>query len=142
MAQYTQMVSERIRRIAIILATAGTLGVLFYTYLHFSENNVFPPIASVGKEIFASISIGWVLGVSLYLFNHQLDRWIPWRKYFAARFLTGYISNLAIGLTLTIGLALAFIHLSGKEHFWTGLTPRDEDVIVKITILLLTSLFI
>lgn len=142
MAKYTQMVSERIRRIAIVLATAGTLGVLFYAYLHFSENNIFPPIASVGREIFASIFIGWVLGIALYLFNRQLDMWIPWRKYFAARFLTGYFSNLAIGLAITIGLALAFIHLSGKESFWTGLTPRDEDVIVKITILLLTSLFI
>lgn len=142
MAQYKQMVTERIRRIAIILATSGTLGVLFYTYLHFSENNIFPPVAAVGKEIFASIFIGWVLGICLYLFNRQLDKWLPWRKYFAGRFLVGYVSNLVVGMAITIGLALAFIHLSGEESFWTGLTPRDEDVIVKITILLSTSLFI
>jgi two-component system, LytTR family, sensor kinase len=142
MAQYRIMLTGRIRKIAILLVTSGSLGALFYAYLHFSETNLFPPLASVGKEIISSVFIGWVLGVSLYFFNHLLDRWMPWRKYFAARFVVGYLSNLIIGLIVTLGLALAFIHLSGQQAFWRGLTPRDEDVIVKITILLLTSLFI
>jgi LytS/YehU family sensor histidine kinase len=45
-------------------------------------------------------------------------------------------------MVICIGLALAFITISEEELFWKGLTPRDEDLLWKISILLLSSLFI
>jgi LytS/YehU family sensor histidine kinase len=88
------------------------------------------------------VFIGAILGLSLFLFNKLLDRWIPWRKYFATRFITGYLSNLGISMFITLGLATAFITISGEEFFWKGLTRNDEDLLWKISILLLAALFI
>lgn len=134
--------NERVRRITVITGIAGLLGFLFYAYLHFSETDKFPTLSKAGAEVIASIFIGSVLGVSLFLFNKLLDRWIPWRNYFAARFLTGYTSNLVIALMISLGFATAIISISGEEFFWKGLTRNDEDLLWKISILLLSALFI
>jgi two-component system, LytTR family, sensor kinase len=136
------MLTERIRKIAMIMLGAGFLGILFYAYLHFSEIGKFPNLVSTSAEIIASFFMGSLWGLSLYLFNHQLDRWLPWRKYFATRFLIGYTANVAIAWLITLGLAWIFISLTGDENFWKGLSRKDEDLLHKITILFLTSIFI
>lgn len=141
-ASFRYMLTERVRKIAMIMLGAGFLGTLFYAYLHFSEIGKFPNLRSTGTEIIASFFIGSVLGFTLYAFNYQLDRWLAWRKYYATRFISGYISNVAISWAITIGLAWTFIALSGKESFWRGLNSQDEDLFLKITILLLAAIFI
>ena len=139
---FRYMMNERVRRMAIIMLTGASLAILFYAYLHFSETGKFPHWKLIGPQLISSIFIGCTLGITLYLFNKQLDKWIPWRKYFATRFLTGYSSNLIISLMISLGLGLAFIIMSGEKSFWKGLTAEDEDLMFKIGILLLTSLFI
>jgi sensor histidine kinase YesM len=134
--------SERIRRISVIMLVAGVVGLIFYSYLHYSETGKFPKFPGNLTESISSIIIGCVLGITLYLFNKLLDRWIPWRKYFAARFLSGYTSNLVIALSVSLGLASIFMMVSGEVQFWKGFTPEDKDLIWKIVILFLSSLFI
>jgi two-component system, LytTR family, sensor kinase len=141
-APFRYMLTEQVRKITMIMLGAGFLGVLFYAYLHFSEIGKFPNLASTSAEIFASFFSGSVLGLFLYFFNHQMDRWLPWRRYYAARFISGYISNVALGWAITIGLAWAFIAVSGEKSFWRGLSSEDEDLHLKVTILLITTLFI
>lgn len=136
------MMSERFRKMAIIMLVSGLLAVLFYVYLFFSENGVFPHWPSSGKQVMSALFIGALLGTTLYLFNKQLDRWLPWRKHFASRFLVGYTSNAILATLLTLGTTTLFISLSGEKLFWKGLTPEDEDLIWKIAILLMSSVFI
>jgi two-component system, LytTR family, sensor kinase len=138
----SHMMSERFRRMAVISLVAGSLAVLFYVYLFFSENGKFPHWPSSIKQITGALFIGAILGLTLYFFNKQLDRWLPWRKYFAARFLTGYSSNVIIASLLTLGFTSILIFLTGEKSFWKGFTPEDEDLMWKIVILLITSLFI
>jgi two-component system LytT family sensor kinase len=134
--------TEHLRRIVAISLVAGLLGLLFYAYLHFSETGQFPTFLKSGSEIVSSILIGSILGLSLYFFNKQLNRWIPWRNFFAARFLTGYVSNLILSLVISLSLAMVFVVLSGEEVFWRSFNPKDEDLILKITILFSSSMFI
>jgi two-component system, LytTR family, sensor kinase len=137
------LMSERARTLAIVALVGGVLGILFFSYLHFSETERLPSLTTTGgTEIIASIFIGSVIGLTLYLFNTQLDWWIPWRKHFAGRFLTGYVATVAIGMVISIGLALLFMTISGEEFFWKGLSREDEDLLLKVTILMLSSLFI
>lgn len=136
------MLTDRIRRLIVIVGGAGMLGVLIYAYLHFSELGEFPKLKTTGAEIFASFFIGSMVGVGLYGFNLLLDRWIPWRKYFSSRFLAGYLSNVALSWLVTLGLAWTFISITGEENFWRGLSRQDDDLILKITILFLTAIFI
>lgn len=141
-ATFRYMLTERVRKIAMIMVGAGFLGVLFYAYLHFSEIGKFPNLTSTSGEILASFFTGSILGFTLYLFNSVLDRWLPWRKYYAARFISGYVSNIALSLLITLGLAWAFIAISGEKGFWRGLSSDDEDLLLKITILFLATIFI
>jgi two-component system, LytTR family, sensor kinase len=136
------MMSERFRRMAMIALVSGSLAILFYVYLFFSETGKFPHWPSSVKEISSALFIGAMLGITLYLFNKQLDRWLPWRKHFAARFLTGYSANVILAGLITLGFASIFMSLSGEKAFWKGLTTTDEDLLWKIGILLITSLFI
>lgn len=135
--------SERARTLAIVALVGGVLGILFFTYLHFSETETLPSFNTTGAaEVIASIFIGCVMGITLFIFNKLLDRWIPWRKYFAGRFLTGYVTSLIIGLLISTGLALLFMTVSTEDFFWKGLSREDEDLLLKITILMLSSVFI
>jgi two-component system, LytTR family, sensor kinase len=138
----SNMMSERFRRMAMIGLVSGSLAILFYVYLFFSENGIFPHWKTSVKEISGALIIGAIFGSLLYLFNKQLDRWLPWRKHFAARFLIGYSTNVVIGSLIVLGLASLFLYMSGEKTFWKGLTLGDEDLLWKIIILLITSMFI
>lgn len=141
-ATFRYTMNERLRRIGMITIVAGVLGVLFYAYLYYSETGKFPKLSHNIPELLSSLLIGCVLGITLFYFNRLLDHWIPWRKYFVGRFITGYLTNLIISMTISLGLATAFVYFSEEKFFWKGFTPQDEDLLLKITILFLTSLFI
>jgi sensor histidine kinase YesM len=134
--------NERLRRVAMIAIVGGVSGLLFYSYLHFSETEKFPRVATNIPEFLSSLFIGCALGFTLYFFNRLLDRWLPWRKYFAGRFIAGYLSNLLLALVVGLGLAMAVVYFAGEKFFWKGFALQDEDLLVKIIILFLTSLFI
>ena len=136
------VMSERLRSLLIVAIAGGLLTMLFFVYLHYSETARVPSLAAATKELPASFVIGTCLGLALFIFNKKLDAWIPWRKYFAGRFITGYVSNCIIALTITLLLALTFISIAEQETFWSGLSPKDEDVLLKISILMVTSVFI
>jgi LytS/YehU family sensor histidine kinase len=143
MAQSIKYMSiERFRKLAMIMGGAGILGLLFYAYLHFSEMGRFPNLVSTTREIIASFVIGSTVGLTLYYFNHLLDASLPWRRYFAGRFLLGYLSNTIIAWLSTLGLAWLVITISGDESFWKGLSRKDEDLILKATILFIAAVFI
>lgn len=137
------IMNERVRKLAIVALTGGMLGLLFFAYLHYSETAKLPSLTTTGSaRILASIFIGSFISLLIHFFNRLLDRWIPWRKHFAGRFLSGYFSNLIISLPLGIGISLFFMTLSGEEFFWQGLSRSDEDLLMKIIILTLSTLFI
>lgn len=135
--------NDRVNKIIIAALLGGFLGALFFAYLHFSETGTLPSFStSNSPQIFSSILIGAILGATLYLFNKQLDSWIPWRNYYATRFSVGYFSDVIISLIIIITLASIFMTIFSTHFFWKGFSAQDEDVLLKVTILLLTSLFI
>jgi two-component system, LytTR family, sensor kinase len=134
---------EHARKLFIAILIGGLLGFLFFTYLQFSETEKLPSFSATGvAEILASVFIGSILSIALYFFNKQLDRWIPWRKFFAGRFLTGYFTNLLLAMVISVGLSLLFMTILGEEVLWKGLSREDEDLLMKIAILMLSSLFV
>lgn len=134
---------EQVRKLGIAALTGGGLGILFFTYLHYSETASLPSFGiKTAGQIASVASIGIVISIAVYIFNHHLDRWIPWSRHFTIRFLVGYFANVTIALTAIISIALIFMSASGDSFFWKGLSHEDEDVLVKVTILLLSSAFI
>lgn len=128
-------------RIGWIVALSGTLGSLLYAYLYFSETGLFPTTQNI-RGFGCSACIMVITGFTLYYFNQLLDRLIPWRNYFAARFITGYIVSFALALGVTTGTAWCILTISRPSMFWPGFATTDADIIWKVGILLLASLSI
>lgn len=128
-------------RIGWIVALSGTLGTLLYAYLYFSETGVFPSTANIRGFIWSAL-ITQVTGFALYYFNRALDHLLPWRNYFATRFIVGYVTNFALALALTLGTAWLVLTVTAPGVFWPGFTSNDPDIIWKVGILLLASLSI
>ena len=130
------------KKIASVALLSGSLAVLFYGYLYYSETGAFP---SPGKNIgglLASVAIGVVVGSALYALNKVLDRWIPWNNYFSSRFLAGYGSNVVVSILIAMPLASGIVKFTRTPFFWEGLSINDPDLTWKIIILLLVFLFI
>jgi two-component system, LytTR family, sensor kinase len=115
---------------------------LFYAYLHFSEVGFFPSIKKEQAQIFFSVLMGVTIGLILYFYNKLLNHWLPWRKYFASRFILGYASNTALSFGLTLGLAAVVSSIPGSKNFWKVLDGNDADLKWKIAILLIAIMFI
>ena len=132
----------RLRKVSLVIVISGALGMLLFAYLHFSETNMFPASRKNGPGFIISAFVGALIGVCLYYANLLLDKWLPWRKLYAARFLVGYISNVIIAVLISFTLCPAFASFFGRRVFWRGFSADDNDMQLKLGILLLVSLFI
>lgn len=123
------------------LASCG-VGILFYSYLHFSETAAFPAVIANVKGFAASMFVSSAVGIALYFVNLYLDRFIRWGTHFVWRFILGYLIDVIVGMAICLSLAWVLISTFGSAIFWQGLSIDDEDLTIKIGILFLTSLFI
>ena len=132
----------RIRRILLVISVAFSVGILIFAYLHFSENGYFAAFRETPSGFLGSGTIAAIAGLILYFANRTIDRWIPWRRNFAARFTVGYVTTLALAFTATFGLAATCVGIGGTDFFWEGYSPYDEDMNIKVGILLAAVVFI
>ena len=131
-----------VRRLAKIILISGSLAMLLYAYIHFSETNLFPDFKQNLQGYLLSFLIGSTSGIGLYYTNKILDKLLPWRNFYATRFILGYIVNYIVALTLSFSASAAVVYALGKDSFWQGFSIDDEDMKLKICILLLATIFI
>src|SRR5262245_9230676 len=99
------LITPMVRRAGFVSLVAATLGVMFYAYLHFSENYFFPsPTRSFGGYLLCAFW-GAFAGLTLYFTNRLLNKWVPWHQRFTSRFVLGYLSNFIITMTIALGAA-------------------------------------
>lgn len=140
-AYYTRM-RDVLRQVLVVMLLPAFASFMIYGYLHFSETAQFPDIHTDIVGILFSIVTGGIAGVSLLYSNRKLDRVIPWSNHFAARLLTGYISNAVLAAILIFGMANVLMALAGPDSIWLGFSAKDDDLVLKTIILLLTVMFI
>jgi two-component system, LytTR family, sensor kinase len=136
------MMQERFRKITWIVLRTAVLFLVLFIYLHFSETDRLPDFRKNISGLILSIVIGSFIAVALYYLNRKLDTWIPWRKSFTARLMAGYTSNVAVALLITLSVGAVVLQILGPQAFWPEFTSQDEDLLLKLVILYLTSLFI
>lgn len=133
---------ENLRKAALVFLVSTTLGTLYYIYLHYSETGGFPTTFSHARGIAVAALLGNLTGFAFYFFNHQLDRWISWKRWFIARFITGYAAATLLGVALVSAGVYAVATLAGPQVIWPGFSLHDQDVLLKLIILLLVTNFI
>lgn len=140
-ANYTRM-RDIVHHVLVVMCLPAIVSFMIYGYLHFSETAQLPDMHTDSIGILFSIFTGALSGVSLLYSNRKLDQVIPWSNHFATRLLTGYISNIAISAILVFGMAAVLIKLAGSDSIWLGFSAKDDDLVLKTVILLLTVMFI
>jgi sensor histidine kinase YesM len=133
--------NSSLRRIGIVLLISAPAGALLFTYLHYSETGIFPSVRNLSGFIAGAI-IGCCCGVGLYFTNKALDKWIPWRNFFASRFFLGLVIDYALAVLLCLLVSSAIIAAFGPSVFWPTSSAQDEDLKIKTLILIMTAIFI
>src|SRR5262245_52622037 len=126
---YSDMNSS-LRRIGIVILISGSVGALLYTYLHFSETGSIPKANNL-SGFFVSALLGSFCGVCLFFANKGLDKWIPWRNFFATRFALGLVTDYIISVALCFILTTLVLSAFGPTVFWPTFSSQDEDLIIK-----------
>ena len=133
--------NSSLRRLGIVIFISGSVGALLYTYLHFSETGSIPSVKNFSGFL-ASAVIGSFCGAGLYFANIALDKWIPWRNYFASRFGLGLVIDYLIAVALCFSLSSIILAVFGSTVFWSTFSAQDEDLKIKALILIMTAIFI
>jgi two-component system LytT family sensor kinase len=139
---YRIMIKPTLRKWLLAVLTGVFLSVLLYSYLHFSETGRFPSLKSNFIGFICSAIIGAVMSCSLYVINIVLDKFIPWKNRFSARFIIGYLVNILLAFLTAFSLGAIAIKLFSGDVFWSGLTLNDEDLLIKVSIIILAAVFI
>ena len=120
---------DQVRQYVILLLLCSTLGVTFPAYVTYSELGYLPPMA----ERMSTILFSWVLtvgcGIIVFKLDTVLDKLISWRNNFLLRFVSGFLANGAVCLTL-VATSAVYIFESGTE------------ATLKISILFIVTIFI
>ena len=132
----------RFGKTLLVLAISSVLGILLFAYLHFSEAGYFPLFSQSPSGFLASAVIGSVIGTVLYYLNAYLDRWLAWRHHFTARFLVGYAGSFLVAMIVVYLLAHLMIVILSEHVFWESFTGEDNDMRIKVAILLSSLIFI
>jgi hypothetical protein len=131
-----------LRGLVSIISISGVLGTVMFSYLHFSETNYFPSIIERPFGFFNGAVIGLIAGTLISFLNRLLDKWLPWRSSFSARFFVGYFSSLGLSILVLYLLANASLTVFGQHAFWPEYSTKDADMNIKVSILLSGTIFI
>lgn len=133
---------EHLRRLGLIALAASAIGLLFFSYLQYSETGKFPVFSQNLTGILLSILLTFLVGYSAHYLNIFLNWALPWRSVFVGRFLLGYITHIGSACIILIGLGTILANTFGPEIFWQGLAVNDEDLRWKLVILILVTAFV
>jgi two-component system, LytTR family, sensor kinase len=138
----SHIMNDRIRTLGLIATIGSGLGIIVFAYLHYSETGFAPVLTETISGWFISLLAGCTTAVDTHYLNKLLDRLLPWKTFFAGRFIVGYIMLVVAASVIVIGMSAAFITLVGPDVIWPGLTTNDDDVLLKLFILILVTQFI
>jgi len=133
--------SKAMRKYSVLLSISAVLGLLFHTYLFYSEYNRFPILRGELLLYIITLLTTTVAGFIVYFIDNKLDHWVDWKKLFFSRFLTGFFVNaITVSLFLMIVGSLLVQLLTEKSLSDFYLLWQEE--IWKLAILTIITFFI
>jgi len=108
---------KAIRKVVLLVLACTVLGLLFFLYLHYSKTGRLPSYPFQNDLILQAIIGTNLLGLLVFQTDPLLNRLLNWKTNFLLRFLTGFIVNVALAVSVII-LAGAFFLKSEFEELW------------------------
>lgn len=129
MPSFTVPSKETMRKYVLLLVLCTILGISFFVYIHYSQTGQFPSLKIQAQKYLLAIAVTNLIGAVLLYVDTLLDKFIHWRNHFLVRFLTGFVINSMLSVSLML--------LSSKY-----LSKVNSDESIKLTILYVISVFI
>lgn len=120
---------DAVRRYTILAFLSITVGILFPLYVTYSELGKLPPLNEQMPAYLVATVLTAACGFIILKVDMLLDRFINWRTGFLLRFISGFLLNVVIALTI-IATSSIYIFESGPE------------ATLKVSILFIITIFI
>ncbi len=126
----------------IRLILFSVIGLFFFMYLYYGENDTLPGIGEAWVLYLLTIVSSISAGIGIDILNKWLNKKLPWRKNITLRFVVGLILNVAWVLIMLILLAsLAnLVGMADLDLFGTALIENELEL--KLIVLTVLGLFI
>lgn len=118
-----------VRTYMFIAIGCTVLGMLFFSFLHYSNTGNLPSFGNQGRQFLVAIAITNLLGLIIFLLDQLLDRVLHWENNFLLRFISGLLTHMVVVLLFFTTIGSSFLKLNREE-------------ISKIAILFIISVFI
>ncbi len=117
------------KKYGLLVLICTALGLVFFIYIFYSNKGHFPSLQLEADEYLICTLTTNLAGFLAWQIDKVLDRWISWRSYFLARFISGFLLNGIVVIAFAVSANLFLLE------------ARTEDMI-KLGILLAITLFI
>ncbi|MEM8565281.1 MAG: histidine kinase [Bacteroidota bacterium] len=125
------------RKFWLGLIINSILGILFYTYLYYSEKGSFPSIDSDLNYLLASVMGANCIGLVIFWLGKLLDRLLPWGKLQSGRLIISILADSAVAISLIYGLGQLF-----SNFLISSLFSSYYDTLLKLEILTVVGVVI
>jgi len=129
------------RTYVLLVSVASLLGILFYVYIFYSENGLFPSPEKEGLYYGLSLLLANLTAVTVYHTDRRLDAWIGWKNLFLRRFLTGFLVNSVLTSLLVLALGTLLFNLLSDVLF-ADFYHQWREEIWKLSILIWITFFL
>lgn len=99
-AHLNTFIRYTMRKFWLGLLISTTIGLLFYTYLYYSETGAFPNSDSDLSYLVAGIIVANCIGLAIFWADKLLDKLLPYGKFLSGRLIVGIIADSAIAISL------------------------------------------
>lgn len=117
------------RKYLLLVIGCSTLGVAFFTFIHYSETGLVPSFNLQAEKYLVVIAITNFLGFLIFQMDRLLDKLIHWKSNFLFRFISGLGSAML--------LVIVFFYFFSKSLF-----AINSEAVMKLTILFIITIFI
>ncbi|MEO0555093.1 MAG: histidine kinase [Bacteroidota bacterium] len=121
--------------LGLIITTA--IGILFYTYLYYSEKGIFPSSDSNFNYLLAGIFTANSIGLSIFWLDKLLDKLLPWAKNLSGRLIIGIITDSLVAILLIYAMGRIF-----SMFLISSLFTSYYDTLLKLEILTVVGVVI
>lgn len=118
-----------IRKYFLLVIACTTLGILFFSFMHYSGTGEIPSIREQANKFLLAIAVTNTLGVLIFQIDQLLDKALHWKSNFLLRFISGLGANVLFVILFFTVTGNNLLNLNGEE-------------ILKLIILFIIAVFI
>ncbi|MEQ9423583.1 MAG: histidine kinase [Cyclobacteriaceae bacterium] len=129
-------------RFIIRILISALIGVGAFTYLYYGENGQLPQLNESGLTALWSALIAVECAWAIFWVSNNLNRFLPWKKYFTIRFIGSLVINALICVFIVSLFGWLYLIIPDSTFEATNYIAEHTDSILKLAVLSFCALFV